>query len=558
MAQALRGDGQREAVQALVRVLRAVQRQKVRRLHARGGNGVGVSIRADMPFEVIAGAAFEDLVDRLITAMGFRVLSRSSGPDGGIDMIAVMEGDLVTSRYAIQCKCYSGRVGVGFVRELCGVVSSERLDKGILITNSEFTGQALEFAAGKQIELVDGSRLDSLVGKYLPGGGPEVQGMVPVVSAQARSIALTRELRRLRDGIVQRRDMLDRGLVPMRMLPLQSHNAAVRFVVSHLNSLMNTVQPVWNQLDALRQLVNEAAAGGRQIVLDEVSAVVTNMAATIPILEELRLEAYCRFDGSSRRQGNALTRTLVAVRDVHKGLFTDIVSSLDELLTCLESNQGSPPSALPEMYWEGFGAAFDTTIRVAEHADILLNMPSRSQNGATGADDIAFLRRRPRPQPPVIPTHFPPTETPGEEKDPRDAKALEPPPGLFQSLIKTNLVSEERDFRRAWPHIQTDEEPIGILLGKPYGDRLNPCVILFTRRRVLVIYRASGFLYAVCDVEGMEIEWAPGNLSDSRYVDITLRRTTRLVGEGGTLTMSKVPRKEMERILAAYKRFQQA
>ena len=52
------------------------------------------------------------------------------------------------------------------VRELYGVVVSEEANKGILITSSQFTQSAIEFAKEKRIELIDGEQLDKLIASY--------------------------------------------------------------------------------------------------------------------------------------------------------------------------------------------------------------------------------------------------------------------------------------------------------------------------------------------------------------------------------------------------------
>ncbi len=48
------------------------------------------------------------------------------------------------------------------IRDLYGVVTSERANKGILITYSKFSKQAKEFANNLPIELIDGNELVKL------------------------------------------------------------------------------------------------------------------------------------------------------------------------------------------------------------------------------------------------------------------------------------------------------------------------------------------------------------------------------------------------------------
>ncbi|MFH7326985.1 restriction endonuclease [Desulfurivibrio sp. C05AmB] len=87
--------------------------------------------------------------------IGYRVTKTKAGADGGIDLLLYMEDSAVP--YAlVQCKARTHRdIGVNHIRELLGVMTSEKIDKGILITNSGFTKEAFEFANAHQIELVD-------------------------------------------------------------------------------------------------------------------------------------------------------------------------------------------------------------------------------------------------------------------------------------------------------------------------------------------------------------------------------------------------------------------
>jgi hypothetical protein len=115
----------------------------------------------------LSGKQFENLIGQLLRKLRFRIEYQSTGPDGGIDILASSEADLVSGCYIIQCKCYSKKVGVAAVRDLVGVVSDQRANKGILITNAEFTKPALDFAKGNPIELIDGNSLSTLLEKHL-------------------------------------------------------------------------------------------------------------------------------------------------------------------------------------------------------------------------------------------------------------------------------------------------------------------------------------------------------------------------------------------------------
>jgi restriction system protein len=95
--------------------------------------------------------------------IGYRVIKTKAGADGGIDLI-LYQADSESSYALVQCKARMDRdIGVNYVRELLGVMTAEKVEKGILITNSYFTKEAIEFAKNHSIEMIDLFRLSTLV-----------------------------------------------------------------------------------------------------------------------------------------------------------------------------------------------------------------------------------------------------------------------------------------------------------------------------------------------------------------------------------------------------------
>jgi len=109
------------------------------------------------------GHDFEVLVEQLVKKMGFIVEERKLTADGGIDILAKTYEPLLEGTYIIQCKRQAQKVGESIIRDLYGVVHARNANKGILITNSTFTKAAIEFARNKQLELIDGDKLRSLL-----------------------------------------------------------------------------------------------------------------------------------------------------------------------------------------------------------------------------------------------------------------------------------------------------------------------------------------------------------------------------------------------------------
>lgn len=129
-----------------------------------------------MNFSEMTGYEFEDYISNLLEHYGFSISKTNYSRDGGIDLLAVYDKPLFSGKYIIQCKNWTGTVGQPEVRDLYGVVMSERANKGILITPSDFTEQAYEFAKGKNIELVNGKILDTIIeGAFLPSVSQEAK-----------------------------------------------------------------------------------------------------------------------------------------------------------------------------------------------------------------------------------------------------------------------------------------------------------------------------------------------------------------------------------------------
>jgi len=80
----------------------------------------------------------------------------------------MLDKPIIGGKYVIQCKRYKNTVPVKVVRELYGVMQSEKANKGILITTSDFSSDGYKFASDKQIELINREKLIQLIREYLP------------------------------------------------------------------------------------------------------------------------------------------------------------------------------------------------------------------------------------------------------------------------------------------------------------------------------------------------------------------------------------------------------
>jgi restriction system protein len=104
---------------------------------------------------------FELLVAEGFRLQGYRVVETGGGgPDGGVDLVLHKNGE----KYLVQCKQWRAfRVGVEIVRELYGAMAAEGAAGGFVVTSGRFTDAARSFAEGRNVQLVDGSRLRELL-----------------------------------------------------------------------------------------------------------------------------------------------------------------------------------------------------------------------------------------------------------------------------------------------------------------------------------------------------------------------------------------------------------
>lgn len=114
---------------------------------------------------------FERLCAHFFHRLGYQVVVTRSSKDGGIDLRLKKDN----RRAVVQCKRYAigNSVGVQPVRELYGVMHSERADYAYFVTTSHFSKPARQFAKDHPtIKLIDGDQFISTSQKLgiLPEG----------------------------------------------------------------------------------------------------------------------------------------------------------------------------------------------------------------------------------------------------------------------------------------------------------------------------------------------------------------------------------------------------
>lgn len=99
---------------------------------------------------------FENLCAAYFEELGFRAKTVRAGPDGGVDIHLYAEGDSHPGMI-VQCKAWRTKmVGVSLIRELFGVMTADKVAEGIFATTGGFSDDAIGFARGKNIHLING------------------------------------------------------------------------------------------------------------------------------------------------------------------------------------------------------------------------------------------------------------------------------------------------------------------------------------------------------------------------------------------------------------------
>lgn len=110
---------------------------------------------------IIEWFSFEQLCIRYFKALlGIQVEKTSAGADGGVDIVLHSNGEDAF----VQCKQRECReISVKIVREFYGVMASKKITKGMIITTSSFTPDAITFAKENHIRLVDGNSFSAML-----------------------------------------------------------------------------------------------------------------------------------------------------------------------------------------------------------------------------------------------------------------------------------------------------------------------------------------------------------------------------------------------------------
>ncbi len=134
--------------------------------------GLRVQLAQELLAKILACSPtfFEQLVVELLVKMGYGGSRRDAGErigqtgDGGIDGI-IKEDRLGLDTIFIQAKRWQGSVGRPEIQKFVGALQGQRARKGVFITTSYYTADAVDYASriDTKVVLIDGKELSALM-----------------------------------------------------------------------------------------------------------------------------------------------------------------------------------------------------------------------------------------------------------------------------------------------------------------------------------------------------------------------------------------------------------
>jgi len=108
---------------------------------------------------------FELVCAKYYEITGFKAETLRCGPDGGIDVKLFKMGQDKPAAI-VQCKAWNANdVGVKEIRELLGVMTHEKIERGIFLTTGRYTKDAAVFGESSPIEMLDGDGFIAKLGE---------------------------------------------------------------------------------------------------------------------------------------------------------------------------------------------------------------------------------------------------------------------------------------------------------------------------------------------------------------------------------------------------------
>lgn len=102
---------------------------------------------------------FERFVLQYFALVGYETEETGCSGDGGVDGILRQAGHISL----VQCKRYLNAVGEPEIRDFLGAVTKRGAERGFFVTTSSFNQNAIAFAEGTRVTLIDGATLADMI-----------------------------------------------------------------------------------------------------------------------------------------------------------------------------------------------------------------------------------------------------------------------------------------------------------------------------------------------------------------------------------------------------------
>ncbi|MCP4705820.1 MAG: hypothetical protein GY865_14570 [candidate division Zixibacteria bacterium] len=109
---------------------------------------------------------FENIVAKMYSNMGYKVIQTKFSNDRGKDAIATKNG----KKYLIECKRYALGKNIGRppMQKFFAAMFEEKADGGIFVTTSDFASTGVKYASENKIKLINGEELSIMMQKAFP------------------------------------------------------------------------------------------------------------------------------------------------------------------------------------------------------------------------------------------------------------------------------------------------------------------------------------------------------------------------------------------------------
>lgn len=137
--------------------------------------------------EAMDGVSFEELVMSIYEELGYECTQTPASNDYGTDIIV----STPVGKFSIQCKRQTSNVGIKAVQEVYGSLPKYGAVKGIVITTSGYTANAIELAKVCNVELIDGNNLWAMItgmqnGEFVKNSKENIREELEKISEMAK------------------------------------------------------------------------------------------------------------------------------------------------------------------------------------------------------------------------------------------------------------------------------------------------------------------------------------------------------------------------------------